>query len=117
MFVFGDPVETARIYLDDWMRVSGPQVPDVHYEELETQDLRNLMAYLYGALRDALSNEEEGEWVNVLTSWYDEMFVAVAAEDKEFRESYRRHLVIPPQGVTAKSRAKYNALFETALES
>ena len=99
------------------MQTPGPEVPDVHYEELDRQDLLYLMAYLYGTLREALHDGQEGEWVDVLTAWYDEVFVAVAAVDEEFRENYRKHLVIPPQGVTAESKAKYNALFKTASES
>lgn len=115
MFLFGDPVEAAKLQLDMYLTAGGPRVPDIHFEDMEEQDLRNAMAYLYGALSGALQQAADDAMVKVLTEWYDEVFTALAEASEDFRSKVLAGFVMPPGGKLF--RAKYLAIAEKASES
>ena len=115
MFVFGDPVETAKMHLGLYLNEEGPKVPDAHYDELEEQDLRNLLTYLYIALHRAHSEGLGEAVVEVLTEWYDEAFTALVEASEEFREATIQGATFPPGG--AKFRPKYLEIARKASES
>lgn len=115
MFSFGDPEETARMFLDMYRQGNGPKIPEVHYEELSERSLRELMAYLYLALRRGVEQGLEEEVVAYLRQWYDEVFMALAGASKRFREMVRKGYVFPPEG--PKARPKYLKMIEEASES
>ena len=115
MFLFGDPVDAARLKLNEQLSGLGPAVPDTHFEEMSEQDLRNLMAYLYGALASAIGEDLEDSIISVLREWYDEVFVVLAGSSDRFRENVLLGSVFPPGG--QHERRKYLELAKEASES
>jgi len=115
LFVFGDPVEAAKMHLDLSLNAGGPRVPDVHFDEMQEQDLRNAMAYLYAALGHALRQDSDEAMVEVLREWYDEAFIALAEVSEAFRENVIKGFVLPPGGPSV--RAEYLELVRRASES
>jgi len=115
MFHFGDPEDAAKLQLNEYLNRMGPEVPDVHFEEMKEQDLRNVMAYIYGALRGAIRDGLDEAAVAILRDWYDEVFVALAASSDRFRENVLKGFVQPPGGQS--ERKKYRELARRASES
>jgi len=100
----------------DWiLGFPGPDVPDVPLDEMSEQDLRNLMAYLHGALSQALMYGYDEEVVGLVRGWHDEVFVALAEASEQFRQRVREGAVFTPDG--PPSRPKYLALTREASES
>ena len=115
LFHFGDPEDAARLQLNEYLNRMGPAVPDVHFEDMEEQDLRNVMAYIYGALRGAIRDGLDEAVIDVLREWYDEVFVALAGSSDSFRENVLKGFVQPPGG--RPERKKYRELARKASES
>jgi hypothetical protein len=86
MFHFGDPVQTARIYLDSAIAAMGPGVEDAHIEELSEQDVLNLLVYSRKAFFDAEKDRVPIEVAEVLIDWHDAVFYHAAMASKSFRE-------------------------------
>ena len=103
------------MHLDLYLNAGGPRVPDIHYEEMEEQDLRNAMAYLYAALQSGLQEGLDEAMLDILREWYDETFVALAGCSERFRERVLGGDVFPPGG--PKVRQKYITLVKEASES
>ena len=115
MFLFGDPAEAAKMQVEMHLNSGGPRVPEVHFDEMEEQDLLNFMAYLYGALNSALLHGQDDAIVEVLREWYDELFVALLEASDMFRDNVLRGFVSPPGG--PKVRRKYMELAMKASAS
>ena len=115
MFVFGNPKDNAKILFDAILDTPGPEIPDVHYDEMSEQDLRNLNAYIYATLSHAYRHDLGDDITEVLTEWYDEVFVALAGVSERFRQRVLEGVVFPPAGPSA--RPKYVALVKEASES
>ena len=98
-----------------YLAMPGPNVPDVHFEEMEEQDLRNVMTYLYAALEMGIEQGLDETMLDVVREWYDEVFVALAAVSERFRERVQLGAVTPPGGPNV--RPKYLALAKEASES
>ena len=105
MFLFGDPAEAARLHVDTYLALPGPDVPDIHIDEMEERDLRNVMAYLYGALEIGLQEDLDETMLDIVREWYDEAFTALAEVSERFREKVLDGSVFPPGGPT--QRPKY----------
>lgn len=103
------------MYVDSYLTAGGPRVPDVHYEDMEEQDLRNAMAYLYAALQAGLQEGLDEAMLDIIREWYDEVFVALARGSERFREAFLKGYIFPPGG--PPTRAKYLALVNEASES
>ena len=104
------------MHLDGLMaEIPGPSLPDVPFDEMTLKQQRDAMAWLYGALSTALRQGADAEMVDILTEWYDEVFVALIEVDEQFRENFFFGAVFPPQG--QKARKKYRKLAEEASES
>lgn len=97
------------------LEVPGPTIPDIHYDEMSEQDLRNLNAYLHATLRHAIEGDMGDEVIDVVTGWYDEVFTALAAVSERFRDRVLDGSVFPPGGQS--TRPKYVAIVEKASES
>ncbi len=97
MFFFGDAEQTARLYIDNKLGQTGPVIPDVHYEEMEEQDLRYVFAYLYGAVKEAHRDGADAEVIAILTRDYDAVFKQLAEVSERFRDvvARGRHIYIP----------------------
>ena len=115
MFIFGDPVDNAKVLLEAIMNEPGPTVPDIHYDEMSEQDLRNLNAYLHATLTHALRHDLGDDVVAIITEWYDDIFKALAAVSERFRERVFDGSVFPPGGPSV--RPKYVAFAKEASES
>lgn len=100
-----------NVYLD----IPGPGVPDVPLDEMTERDLRNLITYLYAATEAAVEGQLDEPILDILTEWYDEVFVALAEASETFRDKFRTGLVFSPRG--RGQRAKYMALVNKASES
>ena len=115
MFVFGDPVEAARMHLDMYLATPGPDVPDIHVDEMEERDLRKLMAYLFMALRNGIDEGLDEAVLEFVREWYDETFAALVEASERFRERVLDGSVQFPGGPSW--RPKYLALAKEASES
>ncbi len=98
-----------------FLNAGGPQVPDVHYEDMEEQDMRNAMTYIYGACAAAFRDGLDEEMLAVLLDWYDEVFTALVTSSDLFRERVLDGSVIPPTGLP--NRPKYMQIAREASES
>ena len=103
------------MHVDMYLNAPGPEVPDVHYDEMGEQDLRNLMAYLHASLNTALQHGVDESVTDVIREWYDEVFTALAGISEHFRESVFNGFVFPPGGPGVRS--KYVAIAREASES
>ena len=115
MFLFGDPADAAKMQLDMYLNGTGPGVPDVHFDEMKEQDLRNVMAYIYAALDRGIQQGLDEAMLDVLREWYDEVFYALAEASEEFRQAVLGGLVFFPDGPSV--RKKYIDLVMQASES
>jgi hypothetical protein len=110
MFEFGRPEDTAELLLKNAVSLTGPGLPDCHWDEMEEKDLTNAFVYLYLTVREAILDEVSQEVIDVLVSQYDEVFEAVASSSEEFRDAVKtgdHKIVLGPQ---PEHRAKYERL-------
>lgn len=98
MFVFGDPEHAALLLLQDHARRLGPGLPDAPLDELTEKELRILLAYLYGVTSRGLRGGIGGDSLDVLISWYDEVFLALAEASEDFLRAFAKGKALPPQG-------------------
>ena len=115
MFAFGDPADTAKLYLDEIMTGLGPSTPDLHFEEMEEPDLRIAMAWLHAAAAKGLREGLEAEVQDILVEWYDEVFIALTESSDRFRTKWREGVITPPGG--QNTRAKYAKIIKDASEN
>lgn len=115
MFVFGDPADAAKLHVDMYIDSPGPDVPDIHFEDMEEQDLRNVMAYLYVALDNGTHQGLDEAMLDVVREWFDEVFTALAEASEAFREKFMEGVITPPGGI--QYRPKYLAIIKQASES
>ena len=117
MFYFGEPEEVAQTYIDSILGITGPKLPDLHYEEMDEQQLRNCFAYLYIATQRAIQEDAEQAVVDVLLEQYDAVFQLLAEASDEFREAVRgrRHRLVV--AYTPENVRKYNKLAGIDSES
>jgi hypothetical protein len=110
MFDFGDPVDTARISWDSALRVKGPKVPLVPYDEMTEPDLRNMLAYLHISIEEGLEADVSGAVMEILVAEYDQAFQVLAEGSDDFRDSVEAGRHFPATGVTPESVQKYRDL-------
>ena len=117
MFYFGEPEGIAQTYIESTLGITGPKLPDLHYEEMEEQQLRNCFAYLYIATQRAIQEGAEQAVVDILLEQYDAVFQFLAEVSDEFREAVRsrRHRLVVPY--TPENVRKYNRLAGIDSES
>lgn len=87
------------MYMEASIQMRGPRIPDVHLDEMSEDDLRNLMAYAYGAVRQATQDGTDNTPTQILIDWYDELVMRLAEISPDFVEGWRRGFITPPQGV------------------
>ena len=103
------------MHLDMFLGMPGPDVPDIHYDEMSLDELRNMNAYLHAALSYAIRDELDEAMIDVLREWYDELFIKLATVEEGFRERVFNGSVIPPGG--PEVRWRYVELASEASES
>lgn len=89
MFYFGDPVQTARTYLDSAIVSMGPGVQDAHIEDLSEQEVLNLLVYSRKAFFNAEEDRVPIEVAEILIDWHDTVFYHAAMASKSFREKVK----------------------------
>lgn len=100
MFTFGDPVDSAKLYLDDVVENRfGPPMVEGHYEELELEDLRTNYTWLVVAFKRALYEDLDESVLEVFKKWYDELFAHVVEVDEKFRQKVLTSAWQPPHGL------------------
>ena len=114
MFNFGNPEDTAALFLNGRLQMTGPGMPDGHLDELSEEEARIAMAYLYGAVSAGLREGLDDGVVEVLVKWYDEVFQRLAEASETFLQKVAEGAVIPPQGI--KHRPRYLVLAGLASE-
>ena len=85
MFDFGTPEDSARVWLEQAFSTTGPGVPDIHYTELEQEDLKNLFTYMRIAFFRASRGGASDEVMEVIIEWYDELFLYLLEALEGFR--------------------------------
>lgn len=116
MFVFGDAADATKMFLDEIMSsTKGPELPDVHFEDMSEEDLRVAMAWLHLVLTKGYRYGVDDSIIEVLTEWYDEVFTALAEASESFRERFMAGFVNPPG--KRSLRRKYRAIIKAASES
>ena len=110
MFYFGDPESIAMTYYAEARASSGPAVPDVHVDDLTADEALKTAIYTRVAFNNAEQAGAPQEVLDVIISWYDELFCIVAATSQEFCDTYRRgghHLIV----ISPEAQRKYDRLF------
>lgn len=116
MFLLGDPSSVAQLYFENALAWSGaPRFPSGSVSELGLQDLKNLIAFAYGAYGEALEQGAQPEVLEVLLERYDEAFVALAGASEEFVRLVHKGMVSFAPGIG--SRDKYLRLAGRPSES
>ena len=110
MFDFGDPVDTAKLVWGRSLSRTGPSVPEVPYDEMGEQDLRNAFTYLYMSVADGLREGVGASVVQVLLDEYDFVFELLAEVSDDFREAVRSNRHSPVTGYSKESVDKYKRL-------
>jgi hypothetical protein len=112
MFHFGDPVQTARTYLDSAVTSMGPGIMDAHIEELSEQELKNLLTYSRVAFFDAEKDQAPIEVIEVLIDWHDMVFHHTAMASESFRNNVKSGtaLAYPVGGRNEGNIDKYKKL-------
>ena len=110
MFDFGKPEDTADLICLSVLQESGPGLPDLHWEEMDLDDLEKAFAYMYVAVSQAIASRSSRDVIDLLIAQYDEMFEHLAASSEDFREAVRsnRHQLVT--GVSDESFLKYHKL-------
>ena len=107
MFDFGSPEDTAALRWGLHISEDGPGVLDIHWEEMNEEELLNLFVYLYIAVREAFRDDAPQPVIDIFLAQYDEVFEALAHASDEFRDSVRsgKHSIV--LGYAEEHREKY----------
>jgi len=116
MFVFGDPISTAQLYLSDLtVNNTGPRLAQSPVDEMSEQELRHALVWLRMGIIKARQEGLGQEVLEVLVEWYDEVFIALASTSSELLSLLKKGLHVPPLGVS--DREKYLDLAKAASAS
>lgn len=109
MFHFGTAEDNAKIYLDHALSLQGillPDIPGERYHELTGKELKGALVYLKIAARNATRAEADNETIDLLTSYYDNVFEKILQEDLKFKEAVCKGIHQPLNG----KRRKYKEM-------
>ena len=110
MFYFGTPEDNARLAWENATSITGPVLPECHYDEMSEQELRNALTYCFIAVKDSLREELPEEAIAILIEQYDEVFQALAGVSQRFREAVEQGKVQFPVEYTRENVDKYKIL-------
>lgn len=85
MFLFGTPEDTAKLYVEQAASSGGGGLKDLHYEDMEQQELQDMLVYLRIAYYRASRDTEDEAVVSVITEWHDEVFLHLLDVMDDFR--------------------------------
>lgn len=85
MFNYGSAEDNANLFWSGALSQKGPLLPDVHFEEMSMQDLRNALAYSRMAYEAALEQGAADDTLDLLLASHDAVFAALAAVDETFK--------------------------------
>ena len=116
MFTFGNPSETAQLFLDGIVAETlGPPLIKAPFDEMSEEELRNALAWANMAIRNAQAEGLGDEVIDMLVEWYDEVFQALLEVSDSFLERSEQGLLHFPTG--PQDRPKYFAFVKARLES
>ena len=110
MFYFGNPEETAQIYWEKALKMSGPRIADVPADEMTPKSLRSALIYARAAYSFAEIDLQPQSVLDVLMAQYDELFEIMAMVDDTLRRAIetKKHKYLG--GYSRENIAKYKAL-------
>lgn len=85
MFYVGNPEATADVFFDLAKSLTGPQLPDLHIEEYNHQQLRHLLVYARMAYNAAEMEHAPQEVLDVLMGRHDAVWGYLMEHDDKFR--------------------------------
>lgn len=88
MFNFGTPEDTAKLFWENALSVSGPEIPEVHPSEMSEEDLMSTVAYARIAAERAMKENASPEVVDILVQQYDEIFSLCVNNIESVRENF-----------------------------
>lgn len=90
MFYFGDPGEVAQVYIEEAMRVNGPEIYESTLEDMTVEQLSYAITYVRVAFRRAKQGDGAARAVlDALIEIHDELFCHMAARNPVFVRNYR----------------------------
>lgn len=85
MFHFGSPDDQATMYWRGALDKLGPQMPSVHLDEMDLQDVRHALAYARMAYEAAKEGGAPSDTLDVLLERHDAVFAYLASIDDDFK--------------------------------
>ena len=110
MFLFGDPLDAAKLIWARSMTTTGPAVSELPYDELEERELRSVLTYLYISVEEASREGVDDEVMQILIDEYDVAFKFLAEVSDRFREAVRTNRHVPVNGYNKENIQKYKRL-------
>jgi len=114
MFHFGSAEDSAKLYINSALSVTGPQLPDVHYDEMSEADLKNALAYLHLATTRAAQDGASDSVVSYLVKEHDEVLQVLLAVSESTRKWVASPAYNPPAGRSPKETARYAEMAASA---
>ena len=110
MFFFGDPQDTADLYSRNAFEVTGPALPEYHYEEMSEEELRIALTYARIAYKDAEKDGASQEVLDLLLAQHDSVFEFLASISEKFRTQVKGNACLPLGGHASENVLKYKRL-------
>ena len=110
MFYFGDPEETAQIYWEKAVAMSGPRFADVPADEMTPKSLRAALVYARCAYSFAEIDLQPQPVLDVLMAQYDELFEIMAMVDDTLKEAIKTKKHKYLGGYSKENISKYKEL-------
>ena len=110
MFYFGDPEDTAQVYISEAIAEDGPGMPEGALEDLDLQDLRHAFVYARMACQKAIVfDKADRAVIDALIEIYDEIFCHIMARDPETEHNFNIgwHVLLEP---STENEAKYRKM-------
>lgn len=107
MFHFGTAEDNAKTYLSYALSRKGQSMPDIpgeRYHELTGKELKGALVYLKMAINYAVKADADTKALDLLISYYDNVFGKVLQENPEFKEVVCKGIHQPLNGMGRKYR-------------
>jgi hypothetical protein len=107
MFHFGSAEDNAKTYLGYALSRKGQLLPDIpaeRYDELTGKELKGALTYLRMAVGYATRTDADPAALDLLISYYDNVFKKILQEDPQFKETVCKGLHQPLNGMGRKYR-------------
>ena len=114
MFYFGDPEQSAMLYLDSVALDDGPGMPDKHPDEMSLEELGWANTYLTVAWRRGMAEGLSQDVLDALEAAHEPIFITLLEQSREFRKFVLTRTHTPVGGRSyAEARQKAQRLAKT----